>query len=124
MSTNFYIKKVKPVEIFPEFHLGKRSCGWKFLFQANADETDMFPEEVERPVITCLDDIRAAVDSGDWEIVNEYGDHVEYEDFIDYAMIDFPAEAESGKKRRTHVGIGIHAFERPDGTEWTHDDFR
>ena len=35
MGTNYYAVKKKPriVKVYDEIHLGKSSCGWKFVFQ-------------------------------------------------------------------------------------------
>ena len=84
MSTNYYIRRTKPILTFPEFHIGKRSYGWRGLFEANSKMDDTFEYETERPVIHSLDDIKSYVESGEWEIV-DYG-----EDFTVEIVNSFP----------------------------------
>lgn len=120
VSTNFYLRRKKPILCFPEFHIGKRSCGWKPLMQSNQNAEDTFEFETQRPIVQSIGDIEDAVDTGEWEIVDEYGTEYSVDDFCSYMLDDFPIETE---ERQTHIGIinGCKADE--DGFEWTGHDF-
>lgn len=121
MSTNFYIKRTKPVLCFPEFHIAKRSIGWKPLHQTNVHAEDTFSFETERPVIESREDIKRYVDSGEWEIVDEYGIEYTYDEFLSYLDDDFECEADM--TRETHLVTSIGCYLATDGTEWTETDF-
>lgn len=122
VSTNFYIRRTKPILCFPEFHLAKRSAGWKPLHQANFYAEDGFSFETERPVIESREDIKRYVDSGEWEIVDEYGTEYTYDEFLVYLDDNF--EYETDETRETHMSTGIGCYLALDGTEWTETDFR
>lgn len=121
MGTNFYIRRTKPVLCFPEFHIAKRSFGWKPLHQANTYAEDAFSFETERPVINSREDIRRYVDSGEWEIVDEYGTEHTYDEFLSYLDDNF--EYETDETRATHLITDIKCYLATDGTEWTETDF-
>lgn len=121
MSTNFYIKRTKPILCFPEFHVAKRSAGWKPLHQANMDAEDTFHLSTERPIIESREDIKRYIDSGEWEIVDEYGTEYTYNEFLSYLDDNF--EYETDETRATHLMTGIGCYLATDGTEWTETDF-
>lgn len=120
MSTNYYIRKVKPIEVRPEFHIGKRSCGWKALFESyHSDAQYVYNVGVDRPYVDRVSDIKALVESGEWEIIDEYDETVTYEQFIDHMDTDYDIEAE----RKSHLEIGIGAYRGVDGREYTDREF-
>lgn len=120
MSTNFYIRRKKPILCFPEFHIGKRSAGWKPLMQTNEYEEDTFKLETQRPIIECIGDLEKAVATDEWEIVDEYGTEYAIDEFKRYMLDDLPIERD---ERETHIGIIDGCEIDDDGFEWTHYDF-
>lgn len=108
MSTNFYLRRTKPILCFPEFHIGKRSFGWIGTLEGNKRREDLFSFDTERPVVNGLSDIRAAVESGEWEIYDEYETPIDLEDFERHMIDSFDGEPE--RKR----GTGDEVC--PDGT--------
>lgn len=120
LSVNYYIRKRESVEVFPEFHIAKRSCGWEALFEAyHSDMPCAYMIEVDRPYIDRVSDIKALVESGEWEIVDEYGEAVTYEEFIDHMDTDYDIES----KRESHLGLGLDAYRGADGREYTDREF-
>lgn len=76
MGTNFYLQRVKPSEIYDRMHICKRSAGWKIHFQ-DSDEGWAEPTLGERPkppVFHSVEEIRALLESEEWQIADEYGD--------------------------------------------------
>lgn len=87
MGTNYYAKKNKRHEIpcpncgcqifipvgYEEFHIGKSSFGYKFLFASNDkfDSWETFKVFIEKDII-----------KGDWWIEDEYGEKADTLDFI------------------------------------------
>lgn len=120
VSTNFYLRRKKSILCFPEFHIGKRSCGWKPLMQSNQNAEDTFEFETQRPIVQSVGDIEDVVGTGEWEIVDEYGTEYSVDDFRSYMLDDFPIEA---AERQTHVGIISGCRVDEDGFEWTDHDF-
>lgn len=120
MSTNFYLRRTKPILTFPEFHIAKRSHGWKPLYEANSMADDVWSFETERPVVKSVDDIKSYVDSGEWEIVDAYDNVMEYDEFKSYMETDFDTEVE----RKHHIGYGCMVSVDRDGSEWMEAGFR
>lgn len=121
MSTNFYLRRTKPILCFPEFHLGKRSAGWRPLHQANRCAEDTYHLVTERPMIQSREDIRCYVDSGEWEIVDDEDVEYTYKEFTSYMDDNF--KYETNDSRSSHVDMGIGCYRLPDGTEWTDVEF-
>lgn len=120
LSVNYYIRRVDPIEVRPEFHIGKRSCGWKPLFETyHSDMPYTYRVDVGRPYIDRVSDIKALVESGEWEIIDEYDEVVTYEQFIDHMDTDYDVETE----RKSHMGIGLGAYYGIDGREYTDEEF-
>ena len=112
MSTNYYIRRTKPVLCFPEFHVGKSSMGWKGLLQFSEYPEDTFHLETQRPVIKSMEDVKDAVESDEWKIYDEYGTEIDFDDFEKRMSVD----------GQSHVGVGIEAIE-VDGFEGTYTNF-
>lgn len=119
MGTNFYMRRAKPILCFPEFHIAKRSYGWKPLFESNGDDEDVYHLETERPVVHSIDDVRGYVESGEWVIVDEYGTEFEFDEFMRYLNENFRNEGD----RRSHRDSGVYVSVNRDGTEWYSQDF-
>lgn len=120
VSTNFYLRRKKPILCFPEFHIGKRSCGWRPLMQSNQNAEDTFEFETQRPIVQSMSDIEDTVNTGEWEIVDEYGTEYSIDDFRSYMLDDFPIEIE---ERQTHVdSINVCKVDE-EGFEWIDHEF-
>ena len=113
------MRRTKPILCFPEFHIAKRSFGWKPLFQSNGDNEDVYHLETERPVVHSVGDIREYVESGEWAIVDEYGTEFEFDEFMKYLNDDFKGE----RQRLSHRESGMYVSVNRDGSEWYSDNF-
>lgn len=120
MSTNFYLKRTKPILTFPEFHIAKRSYGWTPLYEANSKADDIWSFETERPVVNSVEDIKRYVDSGEWEIVDEYDDVKTYDELIEYMDANFESEPD---ERRDHHEMGYPISKDEHGNEWLGAEF-
>ncbi len=80
MGTNFYLRRKQPT-IREAIHICKRSWGFYATWQATepddwpkwCDEDMMSPTQLPSP-IRSVDDIRDYLRTGEWEVVDEYGD--------------------------------------------------
>lgn len=79
MGTNFYLRRVRPREVHDLYHVGKRSYGWKPSFEAYTPYSEGWGlSEVEgdedpRPAVHSIDDIECLLESGEWQLEDEYG---------------------------------------------------
>ena len=103
-----------------EIHICKISYGWKLLFQANEHLYDCTWESM-------TDYIRQAIDSGEWEMIDEYGNA--------YSLDDLKEDLEKHKDGFDHDSY--YAYLRmkgeyhdqgsiefiSDGLRWSHYDF-
>ena len=103
-----------------DIHICKISYGWKLLFQANEQLYDCTWKAI-------TDYIRQAIDSGEWEMIDEYGNA--------YSLDDLKEDLESHKDGFDHVSyvermrkIGEYPDDGgieflSDGLRWSHYDF-
>lgn len=68
MGTNFYLRKVKPRLVYDEYHIAKRSYGWKIHFQ----DSEEYKYEDDSPSYHSVDDIRRLLESGEYQLADEY----------------------------------------------------
>ena len=70
MSTSLYIRRTKPILTFPEFEVAMRSGG---VTRINDDGSTMWHfDDSLRPVARSFEDLVRIVDSGEWELIDEY----------------------------------------------------
>ena len=103
-----------------KIHICKISCGWKLLFQANENLYDRTWESM-------TDYIRRAIDSGEWEMVTEYGNA--------YSLDDLKADLESHNDGFDHDSYYAYLRRKgeyhdqgsiefiSDGLRWSQYDF-
>lgn len=70
MGTNYYLRRVKPREVYDEYHICKCSAGWKVHFQ---DSTEYRWEE-DAPSYHSTEDIKYLLSTGEYQLMNEYDD--------------------------------------------------
>lgn len=70
MGTNFYLRRVEPREVHDEYHIAKRSAGWRIHFQ---DSEAYKHDEVPAPSYHSVADIRSLLKSGEYQLADEYG---------------------------------------------------
>jgi len=118
MGTNYYLRsripRIEVKEVFEEHHIAKRSYGWHPLFQkVYLDDT----------TIDSIQGIRDAVDSGKWQIFDEYGSPVTIEEFEEI-IPPWPAEKEHNIRRSGHAKYDTFRITVDDeGNEWTGVEF-
>lgn len=111
MGTNFYIKRMKPREVFDEYHIAKTSCGWLPSFQAYTP----CGEDDERPAVHSVADIKALVDSGEYTIIDEYDEEYDWNGFTE-RVLEYGDEVNN----RTHHPY----YKDPQGYEFLTYDYR
>lgn len=104
-----------------DIHICKISYGWQLLFQANENLYECTWESM-------TDYIRRAIDSGEWELEDEYGNA--------YSLDDLKEDLEKHKDGFDHDSyvermrkIGNYPYDCfiefiSDGLRWSHYDFR
>lgn len=74
MGTNFYIRRVEAHQVRERMHICKRSGGWKIHFQDSTCGYDSYDCVCpEPPSFHSVRDIRGLLESGEWQLEDEYG---------------------------------------------------
>ena len=103
MGTNFYLQKKKPRLVYDLIHIAKTSAGWQPLFECHEGE------------IESVSQLKTAYDSGEYTIVDEYGDEYTWDEF-DKRVLQW------GEHRDTKPICHIeHIIENPDRFISKHD---
>lgn len=95
MGTNYYLETDfckgcgKPKKVI---HIGKSSCGWKFLFQRQEG-------------LTTINDVKRLIQKG--IIRDEYGETISTAQFLDLV--------ESKQKEQHHQGFSVGGYDFIDG---------
>lgn len=75
MGTNYYLRRVKPREVHDLMHICKLSYGWRVHFQDSTEGyADPHDDAPEHPEFHSAREIRALIDSGEWQVADEYGE--------------------------------------------------
>lgn len=103
-----------------DIHICKISYGWKLLFQANENLYECTWKAM-------TDYIRQAIDSGDWEMVDEYGDAYSLDDLKEDLErhkdgFDHDSYVERIRKLGDFPDYGSIEF-ISDGLRWSRYDF-
>ena len=75
-GTNIYMRRKEPrmVPEYDETHVCKLSSGWKVHFDgSSACDNAWEPRDEQAPSIGSMDDLRGYLNTGEWELVDEYG---------------------------------------------------
>lgn len=83
MGTNYYLVRKEPRQVHDRYHIAKRSFGWKPCFEGYPYQGAFAHDEEDphRPAISSIEDIKAAYDSGDYDIVDENDEKLVWEEF-------------------------------------------
>ena len=103
-----------------DVHICKISYGWKLLFQANENLYECTWEAM-------TDYIRQAIDSGEWEMIDEYGNAYSLDDLKEDLEkhkdgFDHDSYVERIRKLGDFPDYGSIEF-ISDGLRWSHYDF-
>lgn len=75
MGTNYYLRRVEPRFTHDLMHIAKLSAGWIVHFQDSTDGyADPHDDIPEPPDFHSIADIRRLLESGEWQIADEYGE--------------------------------------------------
>lgn len=89
------INKLKKVSKIPEWHIGKRSYGWAFLFQAKEYITEGYcysDDELYESQVPWKDNIESLkkfISREDIQITNEYDEHFTFDQFWNEEIKDW-----------------------------------
>ena len=85
MSTNIYIRRKEPrmVPVYDDVHVCKLSGGWRAHFDgSSAVDNTWGPHDESAPRIGSMDDLRGYLSTGEWELVDEYGEKTTLEEVL------------------------------------------
>lgn len=116
MGLNIYMQRKEPrmVPVYDGVHICKLSSGWRVHFDGSS-ATDEYGNEYT-PRIGSMDDIRGYLSTGEWELVDEYGDSTTLEEVLshDQYMVD-------GELWNTRVSLDDY-YDR-EGYPWSRREF-
>lgn len=76
MGVNYYIRRLKPREVYDQMHVGKVSCGYRTYFRdSDWGDVEQVPgvDEDDIPDFHSAGEIRELLASGEWCLVGENG---------------------------------------------------
>ena len=108
-------------KITEEIHIGKKSCGWRFLFHIHQD---LYAKSIE----ACLKYIESQTSTGIWRLMDEYGETIPIVDFekmvresLDQMTIEDYYEKHPEERRWGSYGPQQEVAE--DGSRWWDVEF-
>ena len=133
MGTNFFLESKIPEVVYPTIHLTKRSWGWLPLFQEHEPGVELdrgsCSYTVKSPRVYSIGDIKEAVCSGYWRIIDEYGAEYSWERFYEEVVCWNGGDHSDNPDfiPANHEDLPSHSLtyrKDADGYEWTTSDFR
>ena len=108
-------------KITEKIHIGKKSCGWRFLFQIHKD---LYNKSIQ----SCIEFLKIQTETGAWRLIDEYGKTLSIEDFeslvrdsLDQMTIEDYYEKYPEEKRWGSYGPPQEVAK--DGSRWWDVDF-
>lgn len=119
IGTNIYIRRREPrmVPEYDEVHVCKLSAGWRAHFDgSSAAENTWEPHDESAPRIGSMDDLRGYLSTGEWELVDEYGEKTTLEEVL--AHDEYRRD---GKLFNTRISMDDY-YDR-EGYPWSRREF-
>ena len=115
MSTNIYLRRREPrmVPEYDEVHVCKLSYGWRAHFDGSSALEDCGERH---PRVGSMDDLRGYLDSGEWELVDEYGDETTLDEVLAHDEV-----TRDGQLWNTRVSMDDY-YDR-EGHPWSRTEF-
>jgi hypothetical protein len=108
-------------KITEKIHIGKKSLGWRFLFQIHRD---LYGKSIQ----SCLDFLEKQTETGLWRFIDEYGEDIHLVDFeslvrnsLDQMTIEDYYEKYPEERRSEYYAPPQEVVE--DGSRWWDVDF-
>lgn len=145
LGTNWYIRRKRPT-IYETIHIAKRSFGWCTLWQqtlhgawprwCDEDHSHQFEDEYGRTSepqlphdIESVEDIRNYLRTGEWEVINEYGEVYDDCEQIIEELTSWDGGKASWNERHPdkpvtwEMGHHSEGYKDPEGNEFTTQGF-
>ena len=115
MGTNIHLRRKEPrmVPEYDEVHVCKLSYGWRVHFDGSSALEDW---SEHRPRVGSMDDLRGYLDSGEWELVDEYGDATTLDEVLAHDKV-----MRDGQLWNTRVSLDDY-YDR-EGYPWSRREF-
>ena len=115
MGTNIYLQRKEPrmVPTYDEVHVCKLSSGWKVHFDGSSA---MEYGDEHTPRLGSMDDLRGYLSTGEWELVDEYGNKTTLEEVLSHDQY-----MKDGELWNTRVSLDDY-YDR-EGYPWSRREF-
>lgn len=102
-------------------HIGNYSGGWRFLFKVH---TELYGKSI----VSCMTYLRQCIASGLWNIIDEYGDPIQVDDFEKLIRgslggITIEDYYKEHPEEKSWAAYGPQQETVPDGSRWWEADF-
>lgn len=104
------------VPTYDAVHVCKLSYGWRVHFDGSSMHESDWGEESHRPRIGSMADLRGYLESGEWELVDEYGDKTTLEEVLEHDEYE-----RDGELWNTRVSMDDY-YDR-EGYPWSRGEF-
>lgn len=120
IGTNIYLKRKQPrmVPVYDKTHVCKMSGDYVHFDGSSATENTWEPERDEHaPRIGSMDDLRGYLSTGEWELVDEYGDETTLEEVLEH--YEYRRDDELWRTR-----VSLDDYYDREGYPWSRREFR
>jgi len=116
MSMNVYMRRKEPrmVPTYDEIHICKLSGGWRVHFDGSSVDQNEY--DMQAPRVGSMDDLRGYLATGEWELVDEYGDVTTLEKVL--AHDDYRRDGELWNTR-----VSLDDYYDREGYPWSRREF-
>lgn len=104
------------VSEYDEVHIAKLSYGWRVHFDGSSAAGASWDYNERSPRIGSMDDLRAYLATGEWELFDEYGEKTTLEEVLDHDKF-----MEDGKLWNTRLSMDDY-YDR-EGYPWSRREF-
>ena len=116
MGTNVYLQRKKPrmVPAYDAVHVAKLSWGWRVHFDGSSAVAEWHnPHE---PRVGSMDDLRGYLDTGEWELVDEYDRKMTLDEMMEHdkTMVD---------GQLWNTGVSMDDYYDREGYPWSRREF-
>lgn len=108
-------------KITEKIHIGKKSCGWRFLFQIH---NDLYGKSIQ----SCIEFLKRQTGTGMWRFIDEYGEEISIDDFesmvrnsLDQMTIEDYYRKYPEERRWESFGSPQEVVD--DGSRWWDEEF-
>ena len=103
------------VPTYDQVHVCKLSYGWRVHFDGSSMH-ELWDDDAKRPRIGSMADLRGYLATGEWELVDEYGDKTTLEEVLEHEKYERDGEL-------WNTRISLDDYDDREGYPWSKGEF-